>query len=178
MKSQKTSKEDLAILKITKSIGYMSYLTLYDQFNFQERRIRRYYAEMIALKEAWRDDQVPTAEMIQKCENWGIHTVAWLKRIPTSTKLRLVGKNAVPGIMNYIESAFLVNVIMSIIVLKEKFRFTKAQLNDYLNKIGYYVDSYTRKQPGTNKYYLNDNMIIQIFRDELKIDLVTGEKVA
>jgi hypothetical protein len=133
---------------------------------------------MIALKEAWRDDQAPTSEMIKKCEDWNIHVYAWMKKIPTSTKLRLVGKNAVPGIMNYIESAFLINIVMSVIVLKEKFRFTKAQLNEYLNKIGYYVDSYTRKQPGTNKYYLNDNMIIEIFKEELKIDLVTGEKVA
>jgi hypothetical protein len=171
-------KEDKAILTITTHIGLMSYMALYDVFGFKEKRIRRYYDEMQAMKFGWADGQVPTDELLQYCENNGIHVYAFVKRVPTSTKLKLIGNNTVPGVMPYLESGFLVNILMSVKVLKEKFRFTKAMLQEYLDKIEYYIDSYTRKQPGTNKYYLNDDMILEIFRDEMKLDLNTGEKVA
>jgi hypothetical protein len=171
-------KEDQAILAITTHIGLMSYMALYDVFGFKEKRIRRYYDEMQKLKLGWADEQVPTAQMLKQCENYGIHAYSFMKKIPMSTKLKLVGKNTVPGVANYIEAGFLVNILMSVIVLKEQFRFSNPQVYKYLDKIEYYIDSYTRKIPGTNKYYLNDDMILEIFRDEMKLDLNTGKKVS
>jgi hypothetical protein len=170
-------KEDKAILTIATHIGFMSYMTLYDVFGFKERRIRRYYNEMTLLKEGWKDGQVPTEQMIKQCEDYGVHVYGFMKKIPMSTKLKLIGKNVTPGIIDYIEAGFLVNILMSVIVLKEKFRFSNPQIYKYLDKIEDYIDSYTRKQPGTNKYYLDDEMIIEIFRDEMRLDLITGERV-
>jgi hypothetical protein len=153
-------------------------MELYDVFGFKGKRIRRYYNEMIALKKNWRDDQVPIEGMLKYCEQKKIDIFGFTSKIPTSTKLKLCGKNCVPGVMNYINAGFLVNILMSVIVLKETFRFSNAMIQQYLDKIEYYIDSYTRKQPGCGKYYLTDDMILEIFRDELKLDLNTGEKVA
>jgi hypothetical protein len=174
----KVDKEDRAIYTITNRIGLMSYMALYDVFGFKEKRIRRYYDEMQRLKEGWTDNQVPTEEMLKQCEDYGIHVYGFIKKFPMSTKLKLIGNNITPGVINYIEAGFLVNIVMGVIVLKEQFRFSNPQVNKFLDKIEYYIDSYTRKQPGCNKYYLNDDMILEIFRDELKLDLNTGERVA
>ena len=174
----KASKEDKAILELTTHMCFMSYMALYDVFGFKEKRIRRYYETMTKLKQDWSNNIVTTESMLKYCEAKKIDAYGFMKRIPTSKKIALVGKNVTPSILKYIESGLLINVLMSVIVLKEEFRFTKAQLQTFLDKVDYYIDSYTRKQPKTNIYYLNDNMILGIFRDELKIDLNTGRKVA
>jgi hypothetical protein len=103
MKKNRADKEDKAILTITNHIGLMSYMALYDVFGFKEKRIRRYYEEMITLKKNWRDDQVPTEGMLKYCEQKKIDIFGFTQRIPTSTKLKLCGKNCVPGVMNYIK---------------------------------------------------------------------------
>lgn len=170
-------KEDKAILEMTNKIGLMTYMALYDVFGFKEKRIRKFYDVMMALKSDWSEDVVPTDAMLRYCEKKKIDVYHRMNSIPTSKKLMLVGKNTVPGVINYLEAGFLVNILMSVIVLKEEFRFTNPQIETYLDKIEYYIDSFTRKQPKTNKFYLNENMILEIFRDELKLDLNTGEKV-
>lgn len=170
--------EDRAIMTMTHSIGLMTYNALLDVFGFKEKRIRKFYEHMNTLKESWADGVVPTDGMLRYCEKKKIDAYGFMKKIPQSKKLFLIGRNSTPKVINYIEAGFLVNILMSVIVLKEEFRFTNPMIQKYLDKIEYYIDSYTRKQPGTNLYYLNDNMILSIFREELKLDLETGRKVA
>lgn len=170
-------KEDKAILEMTYKIGLMSYMALYDVFGFKEKRIRKYYDAMIALKEQWAEGIVPTDAMLKYCEVKKIDVYHRMKNVPTSKKLLLIGNNKTPGVINFIEAGYLVNILMSVIVLKEEFKFTNPQIEKYLDKIDYYVDSFTRKQPKTNKYYLTSDMILSIFRDEMQLDLNTGEKV-
>lgn len=172
-----TTREDKAIMTITHSVGLMSYMTLYDVFGFGKKRIRHYYDAMTRLKEEWSDSQVPTNQLLTYCESKKIDVYGWMKNIPTSSKLKLVGNNLVPNVMNYLEAGFLVNVLMSVVVLKEEFRFSNPMIKKFMDKIEYYVDSYTRKQPGTNIYYLNDKMIIDTFIEEMKLNLETGEDV-
>ena len=40
------------------------------------------------------------------------------------------------------------------------------------------IDCYITPQLRCKKPYLTDDMILQAFRDELKLDLVTGKRVA
>ena len=43
---------------------YMVYLTLLDVLGYKEKRIRKFYETMKALKESWADGQAPTDEML------------------------------------------------------------------------------------------------------------------
>ena len=173
----KVRAEDKAIMTLTHSVGLMSYNALYDVFGFGEKRIRRYYQAMQKLKENWADGIVPTEQMLAYCEKKKIDAYGFMKKIPQSRKLALIGKYKTPGVINFIEAGFLVNILMSIIVLKEDFKFTNPMIQKYLDKIEYYVDSYTRKMPKSNECYLKDSMILEIFREEMHLDLETGVKV-
>lgn len=171
-------KEDKGILTMTNSIGLMTYMALYDKFEFTETKIRNFYEAVMALKLEWNQDKVTSQAMLNYCKLKKIDIEGCMGRIPKSKKLMLAGKkNMTPKLLPYIDSGFRINIMMSAIVLKEKYRFSIAKVNEYLKWIEYYVDSYTRKQPKTNIYYLNDEMILSIFREEMHLDLNTGRKV-
>ena len=176
-KAIKTRIEDKAIMTITHSVGLMSYNILYDKFGFGEKQIRKYYSAMIALKEGWSNDQVPTKEMLVYCEKKKVDVYGFMKKIPQSKKIALIGKNVTTGVIKFIEAGFMINILMSVIILKEEFKFTNPMIKRYLDYIEYFTDSYTRKMPRSNECYLNDNMILAIFREEMHLDLETGLKV-
>lgn len=174
----KLKKEDKAILEMTKHLQLMTYNALLDVFGFKEKRIRKFHAVMECLKAKWEDDTLTSKEMIVYCMKKKIDLHAWINKIPLSKKMALVGKNVTPGIVKYFDAAVMANMLMTVITLKEEFRFSNPMIEKYLEKMDFYIDSYTRKQPKSNEYYLNDNMILDIFREELKLDLITAEKIA
>lgn len=174
----KLEKEDKAIMDITTHLQFMTYNALLDVFGFKEKRIRKFYQCMEALKTKWDDAIITSNEMLIYCAKKNIDINSWVKKIPLSKKMALSGKNVTPEIVRYFDATVIAILLMTIISLKEEFRFTNPMIEKYLAKMEYYIDSYTRKQPKTNEYYLNDNMILAIFRDELKLDLITGEKIA
>lgn len=174
----KMEKEDMAIMTMTKKLQLMTYMALYDVFEFKEKRLKRFHRHMEALKASWADEKVPTVNMLRYCEKKKINVYQYAKEISQSQKIALVEKYTSAKLIAYIEPAFLTNVLMSVIILKEEFRFSNPMIEKYLKKMAYYIDSYTRKQPGTNRYYLNNEMIIEIFRDEIKLNIETGEKIA
>lgn len=174
----KLKKEDKAILEMTKHLQLMTYNALLDVFGFKEKRIRKFHAVMECLKTKWEDDTLTSKEMIVYCMKKKIDLHAWINKIPLSKKMALVGKNVTPGIVKYFDAAVMANMLMTVITLKEEFRFSNPMIEKYLEKMDFYIDSYTRKQPKSNEYYLNDNMILDIFREELKLDLITAEKIS
>lgn len=172
-------KEDRAIMQMSNSIGMMTYYTLYDKFGFGAVKLQNFYGHYLALRQEWSNDQVPTEGMLKYCAEKKIDAYGFMKSIPMRIKLMLCGlKNATPTMMYYIEPAFLTNILMTVIILKEQYKFSNAKIEEYLHWMGYWIDSYTRKQPRTNIYYLNDKMIVDTLIDEIKLDLVTGKRVA
>ena len=65
-----------------------------------------------------------------------------------------------------------------VVILKEEFRISTKKVNEVLDKIRYLIGCYAARQPKCKKPYLDDRSIIQAFKDELKIDLETGKRVA
>ena len=72
----------------------------------------------------------------------------------------------------------LVHVMMGAIILKETFKISNAQIGQVLKRVERDIDCYITPQPRCKKPYLTDDIILQAFRDELKLDLVTGKRVA
>ena len=174
----RVGKEDKAIMAVTTHLQYMTYNALLDVFGFKEKRIRKFYACIEAFKLKWEKDEITSREMMVYCIKKKIDLGSWMHKIPLSKKMALIGRNATPEIIGYFDGAVMAFMLMAVISLKEEFRFSNPMIEKYLTKMSYYIDSYTRKQPRCNEYYLNDNMILEIFREELKLDLTTGEKVA
>ena len=178
MRATEKDKEDRAILILSTHMQYMMYLSLMDVLGFKEKRIRKFYAAMNKLKESWADGQAPTDAMLAYCRNKKIPTYEWMKSISTSKKIALIKPYSCPNVVNFIEAAILVHAMMGAIILKEEFKVSNRQIEQVLKKIRNDIDCYTTVQPKSRKPYLTDDIILQIFRDELKLDLITGEKVA
>lgn len=157
---------------------YMMYLSLMDVLGFKEKRIRKFYAAMNKMKASWADGKAPTDTMLAYCRDKKIPTYEWTKSIPTSKKIALIKPYSCVNVLNYIEAAILVHVMMAAIILKEEFKISNNQIGQILKKIENDMDCYIKVQPRSKKPYLTDDIILQIFRDELKLDLVTGKKVA
>lgn len=177
-RANKEAKEDKAILSVSTHMQYMVYLALLDELGFKEKRLRRFYENMKGLKEKWADGQAPTDEMLVYCRKKKIPVYEWMKAIPTSKKLAFIKPYTCINAVNYIEAAMLVHGMMVAIILKETFRISNNQIGQVLKRLERDIDCYITVQPKNKKPYLTDDMILQAFRDELKLDLVTGKRVA
>lgn len=178
VRATKEDKEDKAIMCLSNHMQYMIYLALLDVCGFKEKRIRKFYAAMKALKESWVDGKAPTDEMLVYCRKKKIPAYEWMKAIPVSKKLALIKPYTCVNVVNFAEAAILVHVMMTAIILKEEFRISNSQIGQVLKKVESDMDCYIAVQPRSKKPYLTDESILQIFREELRLDLVTGEKVA
>ena len=178
VRENKEAKEDKAIMSVSTHMQYMTYLALYDVLGFKEKRLRRFYENMQGLKETWADGQAPTDEMLVYCRKKKIPVYEWMKSIPVTKKLALIKPYSCINAVNYIEAAILVHAMMGAIILKETFKISNAQIGQVLKRVERDIDCYITPQPRCKKPYLTDDMILQSFRDELKLDLVTGKRVA
>jgi hypothetical protein len=118
--------------------------------------------------------------MLAYCFKKKIDVIGFVKSVPMSQKLYMadIGKGrAVVGADVNIESAFLSTFLLTIPVLKESYKFSNVKIEEFMQWVAYFIDSYCRKQPGCKEHYLNDDMIRQIFIDEENWDIVEGKKV-
>lgn len=178
MAKMKIDKDDRAIKETSHSIGLISYYSLEGTFDFKEKRIRRFYQEVSDVKSKWGEGAITSQQLLRYCEKKKIDIYGWLKTIPNSQKLKLAKGNITPITLKMVDSAILALVMMEIAVLKEDFRFSNPMISKYLEDIKNYIDSYATKQPKGKECYLNDNMIVEWFKMELKLDVETGKKVS
>ena len=80
--------------------------------------------------------------------------------------------------IRYLDAVILANILPTVVILKEEFRVSTKKVNEVLDKIKHMIGCYAARQPKCKKPYLDDRSIIEVFRDELKLDLETGERVA
>lgn len=177
-KATKEEKEDKAIMALSTHMQYMMYLALLDVLGFKEKRIRKFYEKMNSMKESWAEGKAPTDVMLAYCTGKKLPVYEWMKSIPVTKKLALIKPYTCANVVNFAEAAILVHGMMMAIILKNEFRATNKQVIQVLDRIKSDIECYITYQPKTKKMYLSDDMIIQAFKDDLKLDLVTGEKVA
>lgn len=178
----KKETEDKAMLAVSTSICWMTYLTLYDLLCFKEKRLRKFYSMATDMKVKWHDDtdtDITTEAMQKYCIVKKIKYQDWIRSIPEAQKRALcpVVITAGDGI-RYLDAVILANILPMIIILKEEFRVSTKNVNEVLDKIKHMIGCYAARQPRCKKPYLDDQSIIQVFKDELKIDLETGKSVA
>lgn len=169
-----------AIISLTNSYGFACYNALYDVFGYKMKRIYRFYEEMTELRESWRVEKVSTVDLLRYAKSKGIDVQKRVESIPLAQRLNFgikETKKYAPGIDRHLGYALVENYLFSVYVLKEKFKFSNPMLDKFFEKIEFYIDSYFQKQPKSKKRYMNDNTIIEIFRDELSFDIVKGEKL-
>lgn len=63
---------------------------------------------------------------------------------------------AVLGADRNIESALASTMYLTIPTLKDSYRFSNAKIEEFMNWVAYYIDSYWRKQPKSKEHYLTD----------------------
>ena len=177
----KKEAEDKAMLAVSTSICWMTYLALYDLLGFKEKRLRKFYSMAIDMKVRWHDGDadITTESMQNYCIAKKIKYQDWIRSIPEAQKRALcpVVITAGEGI-RYLDAVILANILPMVVILKKEFLVSTKKVNEVLDKIRYLIGCYAARQPRCKKPYLDDQSIIQVFRDELKIDLETGKRVA
>ena len=177
----KKEAEDKAMLAVSTSICWMTYLALYDLLGFKEKRLRKFYSMAIDMKVRWHDGDadITTESMQNYCTAKKVKYQDWIRSIPEVQKRALcpVTITTNEGI-RYLDAVILANILPMVVILKEEFRISTKKVNEVLDKIRYLIGCYAARQPKCKKPYLDDRSIIQAFKDELKIDLETGKRVA
>lgn len=171
------TKNDKAILKMSTSLTYIFYYSARDVLGFGQDRMIRFWENMVELKERWSDMKITSYEMMKYCEKKGFDVHGFVKGVPSNKKLLMVGNNITPASLKYIESAMLANMMFACIVLKETFNQSTPKIKEFMSMVDNYIDSYTRKQPKSKLYYLNDRMIIDALKDEIKLDVENGVRL-
>lgn len=164
-------------------MSYIFPMILKDKFNFGFKKITNFYNAVVALRYRLqnRDDYEITFESLQiYAHSKKIDVASWVKSIPFSQRLYMadIKNGRMPvGAEKNINLAFFETALLVIPVLKENYRFNNAKIEEFLEWVKYYVDSYARKQPGIKEHYLCDDDIWQLFIDEEHWDIRKGEKV-
>lgn len=146
---------DQGIVNVAVTIRYMTFNTLLDVFDFTAEQIILFNELFINnIKE--NIDNSSVEESVSK----------FVKKIPSRSMIKLTRGKVTSTIGTDLIKLFNLDFGIISIVLVDHFNFTEDMLNKFYDKIIYYIDSY-------DKNYLNNNMIIDIFKDELNIDIKT-----
>ena len=168
---------------IANHMGFIFAAILYDKFNMTFKQVNNYYSKTVERRKAWQDDDnenVTSESMMEYCRKKKIDVVKWVKSIPMSQKLYMAdiknGRAALGADWN-IESALAATMYLSIPTLKDSYRFSNAKIEEFMNWVACYIDSYWRKQPKSKEHYLTDEIIRNQFIEDENGDIVTGKAV-
>ena len=156
---------------------------MYDKFDLTFKPVTNFYSKTVERRKSWQDDDdetVTSESMMAYCRKKKIDVVKWVKSIPMSQKLYMADiKNgrAVLGADRNIESALASTMYLTIPTLKDSYRFSNAKIEEFMNWVAYYIDSYWRKQPKSKEHYLTDEIIRNQFIEDENWDIVTGKAV-
>lgn len=180
-------KKELAKMQLGLNVAnHMSYIftcILYDKFGLSFKQIGNFYKRQEELKKKWEDDdnhKITSKSLLVYCEKKKVDVMGFVKSIPMSQKLYMADikkGRAVLGADKSIESCFLVSLLIAVPVLKETYRFSNKKIEEFMQWVAYFIDSYWRKQPGCKDHYLSDAVIREIFIEEEGWDIVEGRKV-
>lgn len=157
---------------IANHMGFIFALALYDKFDLTFKQITNYYTKTVNKRVAWQNDDnedVTSESMMEYCRKRKIDVVGWVKSIPMSQKLYMADiqkGRAVLGADRNIESALASTMYLTIPTLKESYRFSNAKIEEFMEWVAYYIDSYWRKQPKSKEHYLSDAIIRQTFIED------------
>lgn len=165
-------------------MAYIFAIALYDKFDLSFKQVTNYYERVSNLRKQWQDDdneEITSDWLLDYARKKHIDVVGYVNSIPSRQKLMLadVGtrNHAEVGMMQNVNSAFVGCICLSLPTLKETYRFSNDKIREFLDQVKYYIDLYTTKIPGGNKFYFDDEYVRQIFIDDEHWDIKEGRKV-
>lgn len=162
-------------------MAYIYTAILYDKYGMSLRKLQNFYGRVEGLRFKALDpsEELTFKHLIEYCDVKKINARQYVNSIPFSQKIFLADvsnkQRAVIGMDKNINIAFYTTIILVMPVLKETYKFSNKKIYEFLEYVKDYVDSYWRKQPGTNQRYLSDEILNQMFIDEVGYDLEKGE---
>lgn len=173
--------EDKIICLAADKATFALYLVLKDEYGFGPRKLQNFYDAIVEYKKSWRDGATGSLEMVQKCKKKGFPVDEFLKKIPSQKKLALIKpfklQNAgAADTVNTVSSALRLVIMMSTIILNEKYKMSVENIKNVMDRTRSHIDCMTTLQPGTKKPYVTMEDIINHFREDVGLDLVSGKR--
>lgn len=175
-KEEERLKRDNMIDKLFIHMRFIGFYDLRDRFGFGAIRIKRFWDAVEQVTEKYAQNILKTEEINNYCMSKGINVPELLKTIPVENRFILAGLRKDNPLrfteLKYINAVIQLYIMVADSVLKEAFKFSVSQVKKFNEEIKYYIDSYTRLQPGTNEYYLDDNGCNEMLKAECGIDVL------
>lgn len=167
---------------VANHMAFIFTIILHDKFDFKLKRLENFHGSIVALRKKWQDDddpEVTNESLMNYAIKKKVGIPGFVKSIPFTQKLFLGdGKGRIePGAQQNIDWALCVTLYLTLPVLKEKYKFSNAKIEEFMKWVKYYIDSYYRKQPGINKRYCDDEYIRKAIIEDTGWDLKIGKKV-
>lgn len=162
-------------------MSYIFTIILHDKFDFSMKQLENWYNKVTDYRKKWQDDDddsVKSEDLVINCGH--VEVVKFVKSIPMTQKLFLTdikGKHGIIGGDYYADMAFIRTICLVVPILKKSYKFTNKMIDEFMEWIRYYIDSYNRNQPKSKQKYCDDEMIRQSIIEDEGWDIVKGEKV-
>lgn len=177
MNKRKGQEDEKMLNALSGRLLLMSMMAVYDLFCFSKEDLLKFNLKVEELKLLWFAGKIHTDELLRYCNNKDIQVYKFIKDVPQNIKMKILEKKLVdPNMYKIVESVMLVDLLIIVKVLIENYSLDKEQIDTFIEKIGFYIDSYTRHEKGTNHCYMNDDTIRGIFKEELEINLICQNK--
>ena len=166
---------------IFKHMQYIGYYTIYERFNITADDLVKFSVIFNDTFELYKTGKLEINGIITYFNKKRINILKWVHSIPVNQKLALADKKNcggdIPFTIQTINIALYCYAMIADMVLIEHFNFITKNVNKFNNELNYYIDSYTRKQPGLKDTYLHDIDIQDWFVEEFRFDIKAGLEV-
>lgn len=179
IKPQKATVTDNLILKIEETLTIIMMGVLegkMDEFNEKEKKTINFYNFMQEEKLKWINDEKSTVDLINEAKTTRVHIWESCQKIPFSQLLYIA--EIKPGrstrdvlLKKNLQAAYLIVSTWVDTVLQEHYRLPKARREFLFEHIVDWIDSY-------QKGYLNNELIKELFIEDLNYDIERGERIS
>lgn len=172
-------KNEKNVSNVFMHLQMIGFYNLHERLRYNKKRILRFWDCFNATFKKYSEGKINQEKLLVYCDKKGFDVKSFVNSIPTTRKLILLDSAGKKGTMNSdiiadINESIVVYFCIADAVLKEEFKETKKNVNIFNEQMLYYIDSYTRKQPGTNIYYLDDESCNELLMEECKLDVIKG----
>lgn len=160
---------------VTHTLRNLTFFLLYDKFGFGKTKLGNFQKGLETYKEDYREGKINVMEILgQLAQKSGINLHEHAVNIPTKEKCSLAGaedirqKEDIYLIANTVRGAYQAYMAAVLTTLKNRFRFTKKKMQDFINLIDDHINSFYRG-------YFADGDLIEVLAEEIGYRLEKGE---
>lgn len=175
-------KNEKYVNNVFSHLQMIGFYNLHERLGYNRKRLLRFWDYFNATFANYGNGKTNKENLLVYCNKKGFNIEDYINQISTTSRFRLLetkGKKHTMNkqIVNDINEALIVYFGIADAILKEEFKETKKNIHLFNNQMLYYIDSYTRKQPNTNEYYLDDVGCNELLMEECKLDVIRGKEL-